>query len=162
MKKNKTTLLSMHSLAIAIQVIVTTILSISLPQGAGYLNLGDAIIFFISGSLGPISGFLVGCIGGLLSDITLGFINYAPFTMIIKGIEGLICGLFYKKMPQKCRFLSFYICGIMMGMLYIIPDLIFFNFATSIYNLPLNMIQGLCSAIIIHIIYIRYKKAKKK
>ncbi len=158
MKKNKIILLSMHALAIAILVIVTTLLSIPLPNGAGYLNFSDAIIFFISISLGPTSGLIVGCLGGLISDITLGYISYAPFTMVIKGIEGFLCGLLYNKMPQKWRFLSFYLCGIMMAILYMIPDLIYFNFSISIYNLPLNIIQGLSSAIIIHIISIRYVK----
>lgn len=88
----------MYALAIAIQAIVITILLIPIPQGVRYLNIDDAIIYFMSISLGPLSGLLVGCLGGLLSDLALGFIyKLRSFYDNNQGIEKFICRILYKE-----------------------------------------------------------------
>ncbi len=152
MKKNKIQMITIHAMATAILLVVTTLLPLPLPGGAGYLNLSDAIIFFMSAFFGPYSGMIVGALGGLLSDITTGYFVYAPFTFLIKGLEGLLAGFLFRKLPSKINFLAFFLSGIFMGACYFIPDWIFFKIASAIYNLPFNILQGLFSALIITVI----------
>ncbi len=161
MKKNKIHLLTIHAMAISILLVITTLLPIPLPGGAGYLNLSDTIIFFMSAFFGPYSGMIVGAIGGLLSDITTGYFVYAPFTFVIKGLEGLIAGILFKKLPRKVNFLAFFIAGIFMGICYFIPDWIFFKVSTALANLPLNILQGSVCAVLISIITIIYNHKKR-
>ena len=60
-----------------------------MPANEGYINVGDAIIVF--GAL-LFSGLVAGLSSGLgsaLADGLGGYAHWAPFTLIIKGVEGL-------------------------------------------------------------------------
>lgn len=73
----------------------------------GNINLGDGVIYIASFVLGPIGGLIAGALGSSLADIATGYLVYAPFTLIIKGLQGLVCGLVFKKLfKSKSRFVS--------------------------------------------------------
>lgn len=75
---------------------VATIL-IRIPVGLGYINFGDAVVMIAAVVLGPAGGAIVGGIGPAIADIISGYVIYAPFTAVIKAIEGLVCGLIYTR-----------------------------------------------------------------
>lgn len=83
------------SVFIALTAVVTIFISIPTP-GAGYLNFGDAIVYIAAACLGPVGGMLAGGIGSAIADLALAYSIWAPFTLVIKGLEGLICGLLIK------------------------------------------------------------------
>jgi len=63
-----------------------------MPATEGYINIGDAII--IAGALlgGARAGALAGGIGSALADLYGGYSHWAPFTLVIKGLEGMLIG----------------------------------------------------------------------
>lgn len=59
----------------------------------GYTNLGDAFIFLAAMCFGPVFAMISGGIGSALADVILGFGIYAPFTLVVKGLEGFLAGI---------------------------------------------------------------------
>ncbi len=69
---------------------VTTSFIVPFAPTGGYFNLGDIIVVTTALLFGPVIGGVAGGIGSGLADVYLGYASYAPFTMIIKGIEGYV------------------------------------------------------------------------
>lgn len=74
----------------AICAIATTVL-IPLPGGA-MVHLGSAALFTSSVIFGGIYGGLAGAIGSGLFDLVMGHSAYTVFSIVIKGLAGLIVG----------------------------------------------------------------------
>ncbi len=70
---------------------IATFIHIPGPYGS-YFNLGEVAIYLIALLCGPVSGAIAGALGSSLVDIGLGYSVWAPFTFIIKGVEGYIVG----------------------------------------------------------------------
>ena len=81
--------------AVAIALVFVSTFSFQLPILAtgGYFNFGDIAIFIFALTFGPVIGGISGSIGSALSDLLGGFGVFAPFTFVIKGLEGLLAGL---------------------------------------------------------------------
>jgi uncharacterized membrane protein len=78
----------------ALVAVATFIIQIPIAATGGYLNFGDIIIFVAALTFGPIVGGLAGGIGSFISDAAGGYAaTFAPFTLIIKGLEGVIAGV---------------------------------------------------------------------
>ncbi len=80
---------------------VATLISFSLPLSHGYFNLGEVVVYIAALSFGPWVGAFAGGIGSMLSDMTLGYPQWAPWTFIIKGIEGLVVGFLYARLKRS-------------------------------------------------------------
>ena len=50
--------------------------------------------------LGRKQAMIAGAIGSALADILLGYAMYAPFTFVIKGLEGFIAGMLFYQMTK--------------------------------------------------------------
>jgi uncharacterized membrane protein len=85
--------------AVAIALVFVSTFSFQLPILAtgGYFNFGDIAIFIFALTFGPVIGGISGSIGSALSDLFGGFGIFAPFTFMIKGLEGLLAGLISHK-----------------------------------------------------------------
>jgi uncharacterized membrane protein len=81
--------------AVAIMGALTTVVTMFfipfVPTG-GYFNLGDAVVVTTALIFGPIVGALAGGIGSALADVLLGYGVFAPYTLVIKGLEGFVVG----------------------------------------------------------------------
>ncbi|MBN2223915.1 MAG: ECF transporter S component [Deltaproteobacteria bacterium] len=150
--------ISLLALFCALVVVATIIIRLPIPATGGYFNLGDTIIFIASVLLGPVFAMIVGGVGSALADVIGGFAQYAPWTLVIKGIEGLIAGLLVLafRADPKTMFgtlltvVSFVIAGLWMtagyfGAEYIIYSL---DWAPPMAELPFNLAQGGISAVI--------------
>ncbi|WP_286847303.1 MULTISPECIES: ECF transporter S component [Aminobacterium] len=78
-------------------VTIATLLSIPMPGFRIYFNMGEGAIYTIALLFGPRYGALCGGIGASLADLILGYPLWAPFTLIIKGLEGYATGKLRKK-----------------------------------------------------------------
>lgn len=77
-------------------IMALTLLSIPVPP-AGYVHIGDSIIFLCCFILPlPYCAIAAG-VGSMFSDIILGYTVYAPATLIIKAIMAIIARLFVSK-----------------------------------------------------------------
>jgi uncharacterized membrane protein len=73
-------------------VTAATLLSIPLPGFRLYFNMGEGIIYTIALTRGPFYAAAAGGIGASLADLMLGYPLWAPFTLVIKGLEGFVVG----------------------------------------------------------------------
>src|SRR5438477_5335416 len=85
----------------ALVFLSTYLFQIPIPATQGYFNLGDIMIFITSLTFGPTVGGFAGGIGSFLSDALGGFGTFAPFTLIIKGVEGYVAGLISRRSLQR-------------------------------------------------------------
>jgi uncharacterized membrane protein len=71
---------------------VVTMVALPFAPTGGFFNLGDAIVVTTALLFGPIVGAFAGGIGSGLADVLLGYGAFAPYTLVIKGIEGFVVG----------------------------------------------------------------------
>jgi len=82
-----------------------------------------------------------------------GYAYWAPWTFIIKGIEGLIVGLMYKKYTNEYLRIVFLIIGALWMVLgYYIAGGVMYGFKTSLVDVPSNLVQGFASIIVGYIL----------
>lgn len=122
---------------------------ISLPvANLGYINIGDAMIMLFASVLesSPLA-FLVSGIASCLSDIYLGFPQYAIFTFLIKGFEGLIVSLLARKIKKK---LPAYVCGALIVIAgYALTDVFLtMQWASAFASIGMNFVQVAISLMI--------------
>lgn len=82
--------LCVMGLLIALTCVATMCIHIPIPATSGYINVGDSIILITAVLLGGPYGIVAGGIGSALADLLLGYTNFVPVTLIVKGIEGLL------------------------------------------------------------------------
>ncbi len=85
--------LTMAALMIALMTLATLIIRIPNPATQGYINLGDAMLFTIALVFGWRIGGIAGGVGSALADALGGYFIWAPWTLVIKGIEGILVGM---------------------------------------------------------------------
>lgn len=85
----------------ALVFLSTYLFQIPIPATQGYFNLGDIMIFITALTFGPTVGGFAGGIGSALSDALGGFGTFAPFTLIIKGLEGYVAGLISRRSDRR-------------------------------------------------------------
>lgn len=70
----------------------TMALSAYVAVTGGYFNVGEIMVYTAAILMGPVIGGFAGGVGSMLSDVALGYAVFAPGTLVIKGIEGIIVG----------------------------------------------------------------------
>ncbi|MDE6758400.1 MAG: ECF transporter S component [Clostridia bacterium] len=143
--------------------LTTAFTLISIPLATGYFNFGDLVIFIASVLLGPLYGAIVGAIGGALGDVILSYFVYAPFTLVIKALEGVIVGFLYKAISKFCKdkesnifemiftLLANLLAGSVMAVGYFLAEGLLLSedrWVGGIANLPFNVLQGVISAFV--------------
>lgn len=83
--------LSITAISAALVTVSTLIIQIPVPATGGYINVGDAMVFTSALLFGPIIGGVAGGVGSALADI-ISYPIFAPYTFVIKGLEGFISG----------------------------------------------------------------------
>jgi len=125
---------------------------VQIPWGKGYINFGDTLIFLAASLLGPVGGMIAGAIGSSLADI-LSYPVYAPFTFVVKGGEGFLCGILYtyvfrKQRPVLRRLFSMLIAGAWMIIGYFLTDLMLYGWEASLFNFVSGPIQAGASLVV--------------
>ncbi|MBQ6430749.1 MAG: ECF transporter S component [Oscillospiraceae bacterium] len=62
---------------------------LQIPSPIGYFNLGDTVVLLGAFLLAPLWGAGAGGVGAALADVLLGFVLYAPATLVIKFLTAL-------------------------------------------------------------------------
>ncbi len=161
---NKTKSLIFHisySAVLSALVFVTTFfVHITYPNGAGYFNIGDAIIIFSSIFFGPIEGVFAGVFGSLLADLASGYVQFIPFTIVAKGLEAVVCfTLFYILRKTKyIKFTSMFISPLFMVLIYFVSYYLLFGIEYAFVSSPYDILQGELGGIFALILYISFNK----
>lgn len=116
-------------------------------QLGGYMNLGDGFILLFSSIVSPLGGFLIGGVGSAIADVVSGYGLYAPFTLVIKGLEGYLVATFINKAPKKW---IIYVLGSLIVIVgyFLVDWFLQGSFVVAITGIPTNIMQTLCGFVI--------------
>jgi uncharacterized membrane protein len=126
----------------ALVAVTTALVQIYIPATRGYLNFGDIMIFVSAFTFGPLIGGFAGGVGSAISDAATGYAYFAPFTLVIKGAEGLIAGLISNRLSRKRDVLAVVIAGSEMVTGYFLAE--FFGLSerwAALVEVPANILQ---------------------
>jgi len=70
----------------------TMVVSAYVAATGGYFNVGEIMVYTAALLMGPVVGGFAGGVGSAIADVALGYTVFAPGTLVIKGVEGLIVG----------------------------------------------------------------------
>jgi len=130
-------------------IVTSQIPPISIPATSGYFNLGETIIYITALLFGPLIGALAGGIGSMLGDVYLGFAQFAPGTLVIKGLEGAIVGFLNTKLKRYISNLTLRISiSVVIGGLEMVTGYFLYEqivlgypFAAALAEVPFNLVQ---------------------
>lgn len=141
-------------------VLLTTLVSIPMPGGLGYINLGDAGVIIAGALLGGGWGALCAGMASALSDVLLGWGVYAPATFLIKGAVAMVAGSLFAKTEKGIRYLFFYLAALIVPFGYFLYETLLYGYAAAIPNVAFNTMQCVAGAAVAHALTIMLMKTK--
>lgn len=142
------------ALFMALVAVATMIVRIPIPQTNGYLNLGDSMVLLAALFFGPVGGFIAGGIGSALADILGGYPQWAPWTLVIKGLEAiLVVSLANALKMRKDRITwklaaSFCVATSWMVLGYFLAETVMYDQKAAFAEVPANVLQAAGSVIL--------------
>ena len=141
-------------------LLLTALVSIPMPGGLGYINLGDAGVLLAGMLLGGGWGALCAGAASALADVLLGYTVYAPATFVIKGLVALVAGLLFVKTQKKIRYVSLYLAALIVPAGYFLYETLLYGSAGAIVNIPFNTMQCIVGASVATILGVMLFKTK--
>lgn len=138
----------------ALVCVATMIIHVPVPATGGYINIGDTMIFTAALLLGPRAGLVAGGAGSALADVILGFGHWAPWTLVIKGLEGLIAGAIAHRAYRRhgplhpTSLAGMAVAAAWMVFGYYLAGGAMKGFAASVIEVPGNLVQGFGSIVL--------------
>lgn len=133
----------------ALVAVATVFVQIPNPTTRGYINFGDIMIFVSALTFGPIVGGLAGSIGSSIADIATGYAYFAPFTFVIKGVEGTIAGLISNQKSVRRDVLAVVFAGLEMIIGYFLAEFFPLQLGwAALTEVPGNVSQIIAGAVI--------------
>lgn len=145
----------------ALSFVLTAFCQIPYAGGAGYFNFGDIVNLVSALLLGPFEGALVGILGGTLADLFSGYVMYAPWTLLAKGLMGLAAGGLYIVLKNKhfWRFTSLFSGATLEILSYMIGYLVLLGNG-GLLSSAFDCIQAYGSAIVAIPLFLALEKTK--
>jgi uncharacterized membrane protein len=142
-KKSPIVTIVLSAIMASLVTVVTFLIQVPIPATSGYLNFGDAIIFTSSLAFGPVVGGVAGALGSSMADVLGGYYQFAPITLVVKGLEGLIVGLIANGRSTRRDLLALLTGGVIMVFGYLLAEtyLLGYGAAAAFVELPLNVLQ---------------------
>lgn len=131
-------------------------LLIRIPSPAGYIHIGDSLVYLSGLLLGPILGAVASAIGSGVADI-YGFIEYVPATVVIKGLDAFVTATIffavYKRIKGTQGVVLGYLLGVCFGGLvmvsgYFLYDMMLKGLAVAAASVSYNIVQAIGGAIV--------------
>jgi len=125
----------------ALVAAATLVVQIPVPATQGYINLGDTMVIAMALALGSTIGAFCGGVGSALADLISGFAHYAPYTLLIKGVEGALAGL----VSGRGRWMEIAGAAVAVGEMvlgYFTVEALLFGPGAAVSELPGNIVQA--------------------
>lgn len=122
-------------------VFLATLIHIPIPAFRLHFNLGETTIYIIAIVFGRFMGLIAGALGSALADIQLGYSVWAPFSLVIKGVEGYLVGSFAARGESwEKKALGLGAACMVLG--YSLAAWLLFGWPALMWELPLDLIQS--------------------
>ena len=154
--------ITFSALFAALCCIATYVIKVPLPYG--YFNVGDVFVLLAGWMLGGVWGGVAAGLGSALADLLSGYALYAPVTLVIKALMGVIAYYGYalcKKLIKKDgldifpRIISGVLAEIVMTFGYFAFEWILYGWGGATASLLGNFTQGgICLAIGVAIAFV--------
>ena len=141
--------------------LLLTLISLPLPSGYGYVNLGDAGVFLCACLLPGGLGALAAGVGAALADLILGWAMYAPVTLLIKGITALLAGLAMHRAKRAAVPLAL-ICCLLVPLGYFLFETVLLTAPVAAVNVLPNAFQATVGAFLGTLVGRHLKKLYKR
>ncbi|MFT9493519.1 ECF transporter S component [Anaerosolibacter sp.] len=153
---SKTKDIVISGLLISMVFVATKFINIRLPisVNGGLIHLGNTMLFLAAIVFGKRKGAIAGACGMGLFDVVSGWMAWAPFTFVIRGIMGYIIGsIAYTKDRNGNSFLWNLVGIILSGIFmisgyYITEGILYGNWISPITSIPGNITQLVVGAIL--------------
>jgi uncharacterized membrane protein len=134
----------------ATTTVATMLIQIPIPPTRGYLNFGEILVFTSALLFGRYVGGLAGGIGSAMADIITGYGYFAPYTLIVKGLEGLLAGTIRDGKSTRRDMLGWFAGAVAMVTGYFLVETYVMGFGVpaALVEVPSNIIQVLSGGII--------------
>jgi len=134
----------------ATTTVATMLVQIPIPPTRGYLNFGDIMVFTSALLFGRFVGGLAGGIGSATADIITGYAYFAPYTLVIKGLEGFVAGAIRDGKSTSRDILGWLIGAIVMVSGYFLAEAYMMGFGApaALVEAPSNTIQVVSGAVV--------------
>ncbi len=143
--------LAAGAIFVALTFVVTRYTVIPIPATKGYFNLGEVVIYVAAIVFGRFVGAAAGGIGSALADIAAGASQFAPFTLVVKGLEGYLVGRLAGQTTSS-RLLATAVGGAVMVSGYFLSEVLFAQtlgiaptaraaVGAALTELPFNLVQ---------------------
>lgn len=146
--------LTLTALLMAMVTVATMLIQVPVPATKGFINVGDTVIFVAAVLLGPRAGLIAGGAGSALADLLSGYAHWAPWTLVIKGLEGLIAGAIAWRAYRRGGILNLQsliglvVAAAWMVLGYYLAGSAMVGPAAAVAEVPGNLVQGLGSVVL--------------
>ena len=161
---DKTNTIVMTAMMMCLVLVTTYTFKIPTPF-QGYVHLGDAMIFLSVLIVGKKYGAVAAAFGSALADLLGGYVAFAPWTFVIKGLMAIAMGLCIDAMVKRKKnririagvplieIIGMIIAGLVMVLGYGVADAVLAgNIMTGILSMPANCGQFAAGVIIASIL----------
>lgn len=144
------------SVLVALVFIFTRFINIRLPISinGGLIHMGNFMLFISAIYFGKKKGAIAGAFGMAIFDILSGWMLWAPFTFVVRGVMGYIVGAIAETKQGKSVFMNTAAIAAgglwMIGGYYITEVILYKNWIAPVTSIPGNITQiviGLVSAL---------------
>lgn len=143
MRNHSTQKLVLTAVFAAVICVVTFLVKFPVPGTQAYVNAGDGFLYATALLLGGPLGAVAGGVGSALADLLGGYLVYAPATLVIKALMGLVVGLAHKKRRNWALWAGLMAAAsLVMTLGYFLFEIFAYGQGQAIINLPFNLIQA--------------------
>ena len=129
----------------ALVCVATMLIQFPIPATQGFFNVGDAMVMVAALTFGPVVGAIAGGLGSSLADFLGGWYVWVPFTLIIKGIEGLLAGWILsiggEDQGSLRLVLAWMVGGLEMVAGYFLVQVFMYGLGAALVEAPFNFVQ---------------------
>ncbi|MGM9902476.1 hypothetical protein A5844_000040 [Enterococcus sp. 10A9_DIV0425] len=139
--------ITIYAMLTALTVAISLVILIPIPGTNGFITLCEAGIYTTASLFGPLGGLVVGASSGLFIDLLSGYPQWAFFSLIIHGLQGLVVGYFANKGPIRLGLgLTFGTIIMMLG--YFFAGWFLYDWPAGVASLPSNLIQNIAGILL--------------
>lgn len=153
---SKTKDVTISGLLIALVFIATKFINLRLPisMNGGLIHLGNTMLFMAAIVFGKKKGALAGSVGMALFDMVSGWMAWAPFTFVVRGIMGYVIGSISHSSGRNGNNLLWNMAAILIGGIwmlfgyYVTEVILYGNWISPVTSIPGNVVQIIAGAVL--------------